>query len=109
MKVFPTRLFPWLAIIGVLLAAALLLGSPAPSDAAEIALVSNTGQSSFGATPVGANDHAQGFTTGRNTLGYVLASIELQVNPAPAHGALTVSVRETDGQDPSDTVPIYLE
>ena len=98
------RTFPRLTIIGVLLAAALLLGSPAPSDAAEIVLVSNTGQSGFGGTPVGAYDHAQGFTTGKNTLGYVLTSIELQVHTAPADGTLAVSVREADGQDPSDTV-----
>ena len=104
MKASPVRLFPWLAIIGILLAAALLLGSPAPSDAAEIVLVSNTSQSGFGGTPVGAYDHAQGFTTGKNTLGYVLTSIELRVHTAPANGTLTVSVREADGQDPSDTV-----
>ena len=96
--------FQRLTIIGVLLAAALLLGSPAPSDAAEIVLVSNTGQHAYGGTPVGAYDHAQGFTTGKNTLGYVLTSIELQVHTAPANGTLTVSVREADGQDPSDTV-----
>ncbi len=96
--------FPRLTIIGALLAAALLLGSPAPSDAAEIVLVSNTSQSAYGGTPVGAYDHAQGFTTGKNTLGYVLTSIELQVHTAPANGTLTVSVREADGQDPSDTV-----
>ena len=104
MRAIHVRTFPRLTIIGVLLAAALLLGSPAPSDAAEIVLVSNTSQSGFGGTPVGAYDHAQGFTTGKNTLGYVLTSIELQVHTAPANGTLTVSVREADGQDPSDTV-----
>ena len=104
MRAVHIRTFPRLIIIGVLLAAALLLGSPAPSDAAEIVLVSNTSQSGFGGTPVGAYDHAQGFTTGKNTLGYVLTSIELQVHTAPANGTLTVSVREADGQDPSDTV-----
>ena len=104
MRAIHIRTFPRLIIIGVLLAAALLLGSPAPSDAAEIVLVSNTSQSGFGGTPVGAYDHAQGFTTGKNTLGYVLTSIELQVHTAPANGTLTVSVREADGQDPSDTV-----
>ena len=104
MRAIHIRTFPRLIIIGVLLAAALLLGSPAPSDAAEIVLVSNTGQHAYGGTPVGVYDHAQGFTTGKNTLGYVLTSIELQVHTAPANGTLTVSVREADGQDPSDTV-----
>ena len=42
MRAIHIRTFPRLIIIGVLLAAALLLGSPAPSDAAEIVLVSNT-------------------------------------------------------------------
>ncbi len=104
MRAIHIRTFPRLIIIGAILAAALLLGSPAPSDAAEIVLVSNTGQHAYGGTPVGAYDHAQGFTTGKNTLGYVLTSIELQVHTAPANGTLTVSVREADGQDPSDTV-----
>ncbi len=104
MRAVHVRTLPRLTIIGAILAAALLLGSPAPSDAAEIVLVSNTGQHAYGGTPVGAYDHAQGFTTGKNTLGYVLTSIELQVHTAPANGTLTVSVREADGQDPSDTV-----
>ncbi len=104
MRAIHIRTFQRLTIIGAILAAALLLGSPAPSDAAVIVLVSNTGQSGFGGTPVGADDHAQGFTTGNNTLGYVLTSIELQVHTAPASGTLTVSVRGADGQDPSDTV-----
>ncbi len=104
MRAIHMRTLPRLTIIGAILAAALLLGSPAPSDAAEIVLVSNTGQHAYGGTPVGIYDHAQGFTTGKNTLGYVLTSIELQVHTAPANGTLTVSVREADGQDPSDTV-----
>ena len=104
MRAIHIRTFPWLPIIGILLAAALLLGSPAPSGAAEIVLVSNTGRLDQGGTPVGAYDHAQGFTTGKNTLGYVLTSIELRVHTAPANGTLTVSVRAADGQDPSDTV-----
>ena len=104
MKALPLRLFPWLAIIGILLAAALLLGSPSSSGAAEVVLVSNTGQSSYGGTPVGDNDYGQGFTTGGNTPGYVLTSIELLVHRAPANGTLTVSVRQASGQGPSDTV-----
>ena len=103
MKASPVRLFPWLAIIVAILAAALLLGSPAPSDAAEIVLVSNTGQLDQGGTPVGAYDHAQGFTTGKNTLGYVLTSIELRVDTAPANGTLTVSVRAEASGSPGST------
>ena len=104
-KAASKRTFPWLTIIVTLLtAAALLLDVQTQARAAEIVLVSNTGQPDQGGTPVGPYDHAQGFTTGKNTLGYVLTSIDLRVHTAPAGGTLTVSVREADGQDPSDTV-----
>ena len=62
-------------------------------------LVSNTGQSNAGQTSVNPNDHAQGFTTGQNTLGYSLTSIELDVGVAPGSGTLTVTVRGDDGSD----------
>ena len=60
-------------------------------------LVSNTGQSNAGQTSVNPNDHAQGFTTGQNTLGYSLTSIELGVGVASGSGTLTVTVRGDDG------------
>ncbi len=82
---------------GVFLAAAtLMLGFPAPAHAQTV-LVSNTGQSNAGQTSVNPNDHAQGFTTGQNTLGYSLTSIELGVGVAPGSGTLTVTVRGDDG------------
>ena len=88
---------PRLTIIGVFLAAAtLMLGFPAPAHAQTV-LVSNTGQSNAGQTSVNPNDHAQGFTTGQNTLGYPLTSIELGVGVAPGSGTLTVTVRGDDG------------
>ena len=88
---------PRLTIIGVFLAAAMLmLGFPAPAHAQTV-LVSNTGQSNAGQTSVNPNDHAQGFTTGQNTLGYSLTSIELGVGVAPGSGTLTVTVRGDDG------------
>ena len=88
---------PRLTIIGVFLAAAtLMLGFPAPAHAQTV-LVSNTGQSNAGQTSVNPNDHAQGFTTGQNTLGYSLTSIELGVGVASGSGTLTVTVRGDDG------------
>ena len=88
---------PRLTIIGVFLAAAtLMLGFPAPAHAQTV-LVSNTGQSNAGQTPVNPSDNAQGFTTGQNTLGYSLTSIELGVGVASGSGALTVTVRGDDG------------
>ncbi len=88
---------PRLTIIGIFLAAAtLMLGFPAPAHAQTV-LVSNTGQSNAGQTSVNPNDHAQGFTTGQNTLGYSLTSIELSVGVASGSGTLTVTVRGDDG------------
>ena len=88
---------PRLTIIGVFLAAAMLmLGFPAPAHAQTV-LVSNTGQSNAGQTSVNPSDHAQGFTTGQNTLGYSLTSIELGVGVASGSGTLTVTVRGDDG------------
>ena len=88
---------PRLTIIGVFLAAAtLMLGFPAPAHAQTV-LVSNTGQSNAGQTPVNPSDNAQGFTTGQNTLGYSLTSIELGVGVASGSGTLTVTVRGDDG------------
>ena len=88
---------PRLTIIGVFLAAAtLMLGFPAPAHAQTV-LVSNTGQSNAGQTSVNPIDHAQGFTTGQNTLGYSLTSIELGVGVASGSGTLTVTVRGDDG------------
>ena len=88
---------PRLTIIGIFLAAAMLmLGFPAPAHAQTV-LVSNTGQSNSGQTSVSPSDHAQGFTTGQNTLGYSLTSIELGVGVAPGSGTLTVTVRGDDG------------
>ncbi len=88
---------PRLRIIGLFLAAAMLmLGFPAPAHAQTV-LVSNTGQSNAGQTPVNPSDHAQGFTTGQNTLGYSLTSIELGVGVASGSGTLTVTVRGDDG------------
>ena len=88
---------PRLTIIGLFLAAAtLMLGFPAPAHAQTV-LVSNTGQSNAGQTPVNPSDHAQGFTTGQNTLGYSLTSIELGIGVASGSGTLTVTVRGDDG------------
>ena len=60
-------------------------------------LVSNTGETTSGKTTTVLNEHAQGFNTGKNTLGYVLTSVELDIGDAPVGGTLTVSVRADDG------------
>ena len=105
MRAIHIRTFQRLTIIGAILAAALLLVSvSAPGQAAVTTLVSNTNQPGIsGSTSVNANDHAQAFTTGQNTLGYTLASIELDVGTAPGNGVLTVSVRAEASGSPSST------
>ncbi len=101
-KTVSTRPFPRLAIIGAVLAAAALpLGFSVPAHAQT--LVSNTGQTTHGYTACvsasgsGLLDCAQGFTTGQNTRGYDLASIDLDVATAPGSGTLTVTVRAASG------------
>ena len=105
MKTVAIRLFPWLVFIGAFLAVGvLLLGLPGPAHATTIVLVSNTGQSANATTTTVLNDHAQRFTTGKNTPGYVLTSIELDVGNAAGEGTLTVTVRREESGNPSDTV-----
>ena len=93
-KTVSTRPFPRLFFIGVLLAAATLL--PAFAAQAQV-LVSNTSQTTHGYTACVSVpqilDCAQGFTTGQNTRGYSLASIDIDVDMAPGSGTLTVTVR----------------
>ncbi len=107
-KMVFVRPFPRLAVIGaVLAAAALQLGISAPAQAQ--VLVSNTGQTTHGHTACvsvsGLLDCAQGFTTGQNTRGYDLSSIQLDTQRAPGSGTLTVTVRAATGSgQPSNTV-----
>ena len=73
-------------------------------------LVSNTGQTTHGYTACVSGsdpdllDCAQGFTTGQNTRGYDLSSIQLDTQTAPGSGTLTVTVRATGSGQPSNAV-----
>ena len=104
------RPFPRLAVIGAFLAAAaLLLGVAAPAQAQ--VLVSNTGQTTHGYTACvdGSEllDCAQGFTTGQNTRGYDLSSIQLDTQRAPGSGTLTVTVRAATGSGQPSNAVLY--
>ncbi len=107
------RSFPRLAVIGAFLAAAALpLGFSAPAHAET--LVSNTGRSTVGHTacvlgsePVIELDCAQGFTTGQNTRGYDLSSIQLDTQRAPGSGTLTVTVRAATGSGRPRNAVLY--
>ena len=76
--------------LGTLLAAgALLFGVTAPAHAQEAVLVSNTGKSDGDAYFLNASwEYAQGFTTGGNTQGYDLGSVEVVLSQAPVAGIL---------------------
>ena len=67
-----------------------LVAAAAPA-AAQSVLVSNFGQTHEGNSPVASFDLAQGFTTGSNTHGYTLASVDLNFSPGAPSG-LTVAI-----------------
>ena len=94
-----------------LAAATLLLGFATPAHAQT--LVSNTGQETVGHTACveGSDalplDCAQGFTTGRNSRGYDLSSIQLDTQTAPGSGTLTVTVRKDNGSGRPSNAILY--
>ena len=57
----------------------------AQAQEADEVLLSNLGQTTPTTLTVGGGQHSQGFTTGSNTDGYVLSSIELDVAKYPEH------------------------
>ena len=89
-----TKTSPWRIFSGACLATALLLVFTAPAGAQETVLVSNMGRSNASSTPDLYSPRAQAFTTGNNTQGYDLGSIEFYLTSVPGDGTLTVSVRE---------------
>ena len=68
--------------------ACLALAVPARADV----LVSNLGQASGGGGPVGSYDKAQAFTTGADTFGYTVTSVELVISQAEPNSVYTVSI-----------------
>ena len=76
----------------------------------DITLVSNTGQTAANAFSVGTNDWAQSFTTGSNSGGYNLSSIELDINTLPSEqltsSNFTVSIWSATAADPAANPPL---
>ena len=101
LRSIPMRLLPRLtfvaAFFAIIIATVLLLSHPGPAHAAGDKLVSNLDQPTNSDTGSAANDHAQAFITGENSLGYPLKAITLDVGTAPGSGTLTVRIRETTG------------
>ena len=102
------RPFPRLTFIGAVLAAAALpLGFAAPAQAGHgVTYVSTAGKSQHDgdfANTLGNLAHAQRFTTGTDTAGYDLTSIEVNLKRAPVGGTLTVTINPNSSG--SDEVP----
>ena len=81
-KAIAMRTIARLTFIGAVLVAALLLGFTAPAHADEAVLVSNIGQTDANDFNLHSKDIAQGFTTGTDTGGYTLGSIEVNISRA---------------------------
>ena len=70
------------------------VGSTTAPTVTAVALVSNIGQAENSTSPIFTYDHAQGFTTGSNSAGYTLTSIEVQISTSGSIASAVV--RKTD-------------
>ncbi len=106
MSTIPRPIFKHLIGIGAVLAAALLLGFPAPAHADGSVLVSNIKEDGTDRTGSQYYDIAQGFTTG--TVGdYDLGSIEVNIaftSNTPIDSVI-VKLLAADTSDPNETKP----
>ena len=99
-----SRLIIAVALLGAFIAAALILGVPAPAHAVEATYVSNIGQSNSLAAQIFA-PRGQQFTTGGGATGFYLGSVDLVLTTAPGNGTLNISVREVNASgNPGDLV-----
>ena len=64
------------------------------TDDPDVSLVSNIGQAATSTSSIFTYDHAQGFTTGSNSAGYTLTSIEVQISTSGTIDSAVV--RKTD-------------
>ena len=86
-----------LAVMAALAIGLAVLATPPTEQAAAQTtqvLVSNIGQTQNSTSNVRSYDHAQGFTTGSNSPGYMLTSIEVQIQSEGVIGSAVV--RKTD-------------
>ena len=90
-------------LVAVPLALPLLIGFAPGAHAQTTTLVSNTGEVNTGSSifPIGTK-----FTTGTNSAGYTISSVEISLTPAST-AAPAVTIRE-DGTDPTGTVVAAL-
>ena len=89
------------AACGVLVVIAAAVALPAQAQAQAQVLVSNIGQANFGGAHLYEFDLAQTFTTGSNSAGYTLTSVELDIEAAADHStAFTVSLHSNNSGTP---------
>ena len=80
---------------------AVVLALPLPAQAQAKILVSNVGQSAQGHGSLVSHDHAQAFTTGSNSAGYTLTSVEIYMLSTNENAtAFTVSVHSNSSGAP---------
>ncbi len=80
---------------------AALLALPAQAEAQAEVLVSNVGKASSGGGNLHDFDQAQAFTTGSNSAGYTLTSVEIEMQADTDYStAITVSVHSINGSTP---------
>ena len=93
-----------LALRGVaaafLVAFAALLPLPLQAEAQSVVLVSNLGQNNGGGGGIYVLDQAQAFTTGDNTGGYTLTSVDIHIYGATGFDNLTVSINSDSSGSP---------
>ena len=89
------------AACGVLVVIAAAVALPAQAQAQAQVLVSNVGQANFGGAELHEFDLAQTFTTGSNSAGYTLTSVELDMEAnADYSTAFTVSLHSNNSGTP---------
>ncbi|MDE0135643.1 MAG: hypothetical protein OXM54_12465, partial [Acidimicrobiaceae bacterium] len=96
------------ALSGLVLAASVLAVLPAGRADAQTAhtFVANTGQADGGSAALG-NDYAQAFTTGSNSAGYSLRSVDAEfsaVDSGFSPSALTASIHTDSGGSPGSSL-----
>ena len=108
-RIFVSKRLIWLAfaVIFSLLLAAIFPQTPHTSAQTSQTLVSNIGQPNLKSVNPFSLDYAQAFTTGGNSQGYTLNSIDVElgrIDDADLASKLTVTINSDSGGSPGTTV-----
>ncbi|MYA49372.1 MAG: hypothetical protein F4Y25_01275 [Chloroflexi bacterium] len=99
---------PGIALLALALLAVVFATTPAEQANAQTpqTFVANLGQSDGGASPL-ANDYAQAFTTGSNSAGYSLRSVDVEfgvITSSFSSSSLTASIHAESGGSPGSSL-----